>query len=57
MYWSRYDFAWLAARAEQLKRWPAAADCWCIFDNTAGGGAISNALELGALLAADARAD
>jgi uncharacterized protein YecE (DUF72 family) len=53
MYWSRYDLAWLAARAERLRRWPAAADCWCIFDNTAGGGAISNALELAAMLAAD----
>ena len=53
MYWSRYDLAWLAARAERLRRWPAAADCWCIFDNTAGGGAISNALELAAMLAAE----
>jgi uncharacterized protein YecE (DUF72 family) len=40
VYWSRYDLAWLAMRVERLKRWPAAADCWCIFDNTAGGGAI-----------------
>jgi len=50
MYWSRYELAWVQARADELKRWPPDADCWCIFDNTAGGGAISNALELRALL-------
>ena len=50
MYWSRYDLGWLRARADALKRWPPDADCWCIFDNTAGGGAISNALELHTLL-------
>ena len=51
MYWSRYELAWVRERAERLRQWPADADCWCIFDNTAGGGAISNALELRALLA------
>ena len=50
VYWSRYDLAWLQARAEELRRWPPEADRWCIFDNTAGGGAISNALELRGLL-------
>jgi hypothetical protein len=30
----------------------AAADRWCIFDNTAGGGALANALELRQALAA-----
>jgi len=50
MYWSRYDLAWLRARADELKRWPPDADCWCVFDNTAGGGAIANALELRTLL-------
>ena len=53
MYWSRYDLAWVEARAAALKRWPADADCWCVFDNTAAGGAILNALELRALLAAN----
>jgi len=53
MYWSRYELDWLRARADELKRWPPDADCWCIFDNTAGGGAISNALELRAMLADD----
>jgi uncharacterized protein YecE (DUF72 family) len=52
MYWSRYDLAWVRQRADRLARWPADADCWCIFDNTAGGGAIPNALELRALLGA-----
>jgi uncharacterized protein YecE (DUF72 family) len=51
IYWSRYEPAWLQDRAHELRRWPADADRWCIFDNTAGGAAISNALELRALLA------
>jgi uncharacterized protein YecE (DUF72 family) len=45
-YWSRYEPEWIAARAGELRRWPAGADVWCIFDNTASGAAISNALEL-----------
>jgi uncharacterized protein YecE (DUF72 family) len=45
-YWSRYEPAWIAARAVELRRWPSGADLWCIFDNTASGAAISNALEL-----------
>jgi uncharacterized protein YecE (DUF72 family) len=45
MYWSRYDTAWLAARARALAKWPRES-CWCIFDNTGGGGALPNALEL-----------
>jgi uncharacterized protein YecE (DUF72 family) len=49
MYWSRYDTAWLRERASALQRWPAAADRWCIFDNTAGGGATANALALQAM--------
>lgn len=46
MYWTRYSREWVNERADELQGWPADADCWCIFDNTAGGGAISNALEL-----------
>jgi uncharacterized protein YecE (DUF72 family) len=49
-YWSRYDAAWLQARAAELRQWPEEADRWCIFDNTASGAATSNALELRALL-------
>lgn len=51
MYWSRYEPTWLLDRARELQRWPREADCWCVFDNTAGGGAIANALELRSLLA------
>lgn len=50
MYWSRYELEWLSQRARELHGWPREADCWCIFDNTAGGGAISNALELRAFM-------
>jgi uncharacterized protein YecE (DUF72 family) len=49
-YWSSYDTGWLEQRARELRRWPVGADCWCIFDNTAGGAALGNALELRALL-------
>ena len=51
MYWSRYETQWLRDRATELKRWPDGADRWCVFDNTAAGQAIWNALELQALLA------
>ena len=50
MYWSRYEPGWVREQADRIARWPADADCWCIFDNTAGGGAISNALELRSML-------
>jgi uncharacterized protein YecE (DUF72 family) len=51
MYWSRYEPAWVAARAEELGQWPREAACWCIFDNTAGGGAVPNALQLQSTIA------
>jgi uncharacterized protein YecE (DUF72 family) len=44
-YWSRYDAAYLAALADTLVRSPA-DETWCVFDNTAAGAAIENALEL-----------
>ena len=50
LYWSRYAPEWLRDRADEFKRWPDGADRWYIFDNTAAGHAISNALELRALL-------
>jgi uncharacterized protein YecE (DUF72 family) len=53
MYWSRYAPDWLRGRAAALQKWPAQADAWCIFDNTASGSAIVNALELQALLRAE----
>ena len=47
IYWSDYEPARLAAIAERL-RGPAvaAAERWCIFDNTTLGAATGNALAL-----------
>ena len=50
IYRSRYESEWIAQRAEAIRNLPAQAECWCIFDNTAAGGAAGNALELQALL-------
>lgn len=41
IYWSDYEPEWLAAHAQAL---PADAGCWCVFDNTAAGAALGNAL-------------
>jgi uncharacterized protein YecE (DUF72 family) len=52
MYYSSYDanaLAALVSRLNETRRSNRAA--WCIFDNTASGGATSNALDLRALLA------
>jgi uncharacterized protein YecE (DUF72 family) len=49
-YWSSYEDSWLKARAAELQRWPAACDRWCIFDNTASGAAIVNALQMKSLI-------
>jgi uncharacterized protein YecE (DUF72 family) len=51
-YYSKYDHRALkdlAAGIDQIRR--EANDVWCIFDNTAVGSAVSNALELRELLA------
>jgi len=53
-YWSNYGDDWLRTRAAELQRWPAAADRWCIFDNTASGAAASNALGLREIVAKSA---
>lgn len=50
IYWSPYDDGWLQARAFEMRRWPATADCWGIFDNTASGAAAPNALAFAAML-------
>lgn len=51
VYWSRYDDALLAALALRLREAASAArHCWCIFDNTAGGAAVGDALRLKAAL-------
>jgi uncharacterized protein YecE (DUF72 family) len=52
MYWSTYDSNWLQARADEVRQQGSpGSDHWCIFDNTAGGQALSNAIELQTLLA------
>ena len=57
IYWSRYDAAYLDALAERVRRsLRRAAQVWCIFDNTASGSAMPNALELLERLRPDAGA-
>ncbi|MDR7294754.1 uncharacterized protein YecE (DUF72 family) [Pelomonas aquatica] len=51
LYWSPYEEDWLRARLASLQARPKSAACWCIFDNTASGAALHNALELQAMLA------
>lgn len=52
IYWSAYGEEWLQARAAEIRRdWPAGCDHWCIFDNTAAGHALPNAMRLQSLLA------
>ena len=43
IYYSRYPESYLAELGQRLR---AAQEAWCIFDNTASGAAIHNALEL-----------
>ena len=46
-YWSRYSEEYIDVLARTLKEEAQSADTsWCIFDNTASGAAIENALEL-----------
>ena len=49
IYYSDYPADYLAALAAELHT-PAHADSWCIFDNTAAGAALFNALDLEARL-------
>lgn len=47
VYWSRYDEPYLRALASRIRSAARRARAvWCIFDNTAAGGATPNALEL-----------
>jgi uncharacterized protein YecE (DUF72 family) len=46
MYYSNYDDAYLKSLAAQLRIDASVTDAWCIFDNTAAGFALSNALDL-----------
>ena len=46
-YWSRYPAERIAAWAAEMRDWMAkGAETWCIFDNTASGAAMENALEM-----------
>jgi uncharacterized protein YecE (DUF72 family) len=45
-YWSRYSERYIDVLAKTLREHSQSADTWCIFDNTASGAAIENALEL-----------
>lgn len=53
LYFSPYDSAALQRIADEFGR-GRGKDIWCIFDNTASGAALGNALELKAMLAASA---
>jgi uncharacterized protein YecE (DUF72 family) len=45
-YWSKYDARYLDMLEHALRSRPPAVDGWCVFDNTASGAALENALEL-----------
>jgi uncharacterized protein YecE (DUF72 family) len=45
-YWSRYEAEYIEQLAQALGSAPAGAHAWCVFDNTASGAAIENALEV-----------
>lgn len=53
MYYSSYGDDWLRARADDIRHWSPAADCWCIFDNTASGAAAADATRWQASLQPD----
>lgn len=44
-YWSRYPGAWIERMGSYATALPDTAERWFIFDNTAGGHAVGNALE------------
>jgi uncharacterized protein YecE (DUF72 family) len=44
-YWSRYEDSFVGHIAASLRDVPAQTPAWCIYDNTASGAAIENALE------------
>jgi uncharacterized protein YecE (DUF72 family) len=54
-YWSRYSEEYIDVLARTLMEHSQSSDTWCIFDNTASGAAIENALELYRRLAIAAR--
>ncbi|MDT8758002.1 DUF72 domain-containing protein [Sphingomonas psychrotolerans] len=50
VYWSSYEPGQIAAFSDRIAGWAAAGDVWIIFDNTASGAALGNALDLDALV-------
>jgi uncharacterized protein YecE (DUF72 family) len=51
IYWSRYTPERIQQWSDELVRLSAAGNVYCIFDNTASGAAVENALEMQAILA------
>ena len=49
-YWSKYDARYLDVLEDALRSLPPTVDGWCVFDNTASGAALENALELSQVL-------
>ena len=45
-YWSVYEAGRVAHWAQTLKGLPRGTLAWCVFDNTAAGGALGNALQM-----------
>jgi uncharacterized protein YecE (DUF72 family) len=43
-YWSKYDATYIERLAAALQTAPRSVDVWCVFDNTASGAALDNAL-------------
>jgi uncharacterized protein YecE (DUF72 family) len=56
IYRSAYSPAFLEELADNLLHWSQQASTWCIFNNTAAGAAIANALTLQAMLAGGEKA-
>src|SRR5687767_11197140 len=54
-YWSRYADGYIDALARTLLHTADSAEVWCVFDNTASGAALANALDLHALTRASGR--
>jgi uncharacterized protein YecE (DUF72 family) len=52
-YWSRYPPERVARWSAELSAARQSSEAWCIFDNTASGSAIENALEMAALVSGD----
>jgi uncharacterized protein YecE (DUF72 family) len=46
VYWSAYDAAQIDALASRIAGFAAQGDVWTVFDNTASGAALGNALDL-----------